>query len=164
MSWNLKKRIPILLALLFSVSSCNILSSGSGQPPEPVSSTYEYWVTGGFAGSVEHTVFDSTGLAQLVYLNAPDAVPAVYTYRLTTGEFDTLRSAFESADFFSLDSDYAASQKIADGFNFEIAWNSDAGSKSVRVEANAATPSKLSDLLNVLNETTDVIESKGQKS
>ena len=87
----------------------------------------------------------------------------MYTYRLTAAEFDSLKNAFESADFFLLDSNYAASRKISDGFNREITWNSDAGSKSVWVEANAATPSKLSDLLSLLNGITDVIQSKGQK-
>ena len=164
MSCKLRRDFNILFVFVFSVTGCNILDSGSEQPPKPVSATYEYWVTGGYAGSVEHTVFDSTGLAQLSYVHSPGSPASGYTYRLTGGEFDSLRSAFESANFFSLNSSYTATQRIMDGFNHRIACNFDSASKTVAVEANASIPAVLENLLGVLNNLNTTIQSKGQKS
>ncbi len=157
-------KLAIFFLIATGVISCNILGPRSNEMPVPVSNTYEYWVTGGFAGSKEHTVIDSTGLAKYTSQFSPGSAITTYTYRMTESELDTLKVAFESANFHSLDSVYQAAQRIMDGFDMSVTWNAGNQSKTVAVEANASVPSGLSSLLRALNNVNTAIQSKGQKS
>jgi hypothetical protein len=164
MRYFIRRTLPGLLLIFAVMAGCNLISPTSSPAPIPASANYEYWVTGGFAGIVEHTVFDSTGLAQLSYPGNSKNPNTSYTYKLTLVEFDSLKSAFESADFLRLHSSYAAGQPIVDGFDLRVVCNFGSGAKTVSVEANASVPSGLSNLLRYLNSLNATIQSKGQRS
>lgn len=163
MPGNIRKGFPIFITALVGIAviGCNILNSGSKHAPIPVSATYEYWVTGGFAGISEHTVIDSTGLAQLIYRDN-DGFHTI-TYRMTASEFDSFRIAFESADFFSLADNYPASQPVMDGFFYTITCTIDSVSKTVKTETNASVPDGLGNFLKVMHDTNSLIKSKGRR-
>lgn len=164
MSGHIRAQLVIVVVLASSLAGCNILNTKSEHPLEPVSSTFEFRVAGGFAGSVEQTVVDSAGLARLTSTSTPASPPQTYTYELTPNELHSLRDEFESADFFSLDSSYEALHKIMDGFDLEVKWSMSTRSKRIWVEANATTPPRLTALIGFMTELTNRIRSTGQKS
>ncbi len=157
------KSAAILFAALSIFYGCNILDSGGNTMPEPVSLTYEHWVTGGFAGSFQHMVVDSTGLAKMTYTNSPSSPTITYIYRLRAGQLDSLRNSFEASGFFSLDSSYNGPVKILDGFNLSVAWHTVERSKEIRINNYASVPSGLDSLLGFLGSLSEEIRVHGQK-
>ncbi len=153
----------VLAVTLAALAGCNIINPQSNQPPAPVSTTYEYWVTGGFAGSREHTVIDSTGFVQYTEEQGSDHTITTYIYRMGSGEFDTLKNAFVAADFASLEDSYSTSPRIMDGFNMKVTLNANSISRTVSIEAGAPVPERLSALLGVLIRLTTTVQSNGQK-
>lgn len=153
----------IILAVVLVLSGCNILNSNGSKPAEPVSATYEFWATGGYAGSVQHTVVDSTGLAEVTYTHSPGSATDTYLYRLSSDQLDTLKTLYGVSDFYSLEGVYPASQRIMDGFTLKVACSTAIGSKSVRIDTNAPIPSGLSNLVGFLIRMTSEAMSNGQR-
>lgn len=133
------------------------------QFPKPVSSTYEYLLYGGYAGSKEHIVVDSLGQAEVDYTFTPNSSTERYAYLLTKDRVDSLKVAFERSHFFWLDSSYEAETRIMDGFNCRVTWSLPSGSRTVWIEANASVPSRLADILVLFNKLSSEIRSNGQK-
>ncbi len=164
MSGHMRAQFILITTIAFGLAGCNIIGNESDGSPVPVSSTFEFRVSGGFAGSVEQTVVDSTGLARLTYYSTPTSPAQTFTHKLSFSELDSLRNAFGSSNFFLLDDRYEATQRIVDGFNLQVAWDTGTRSKKVWVEANATTPPRLAALIGFMFDLADKIRSAGQRS
>ncbi|HUI31494.1 MAG TPA: hypothetical protein VLX91_14890 [Candidatus Acidoferrales bacterium] len=142
-----------------AIAGCNSLGS-KGHNSIPESATYEYWITGGAAGTSQHTTIDSTGSAELDYKFVNGSNQSSYMYQLTSSEFDTFKAAFRSLNLFSLADAYPASQQIANGYSYKITCRFDGTSKTVTTEDNASIPRPLSLFLPVMSRTNSMIKFK----
>lgn len=158
-----KLKAAILLVAISVLAGCDILNSKSERLPNPYGTTYEYWMTGGYAGSITHLQMDSLGSAKLAYTSSSQSQTAAYIYRLTSSEVDTLRSLFQVLDFFSLDTLYQGPQRIMDGFNFRITCNTPSASKSISIMYYPKLPAGLSSLMAYLYRISEKIMAKGYR-
>ncbi len=158
-----KLKIVFVLALLSAFDGCDILSSKSEQLPNPAATTYEYWMTGGYAGSTTHLQIDSSGSAKLTSSVGSQTHPDTFIYRLTASETDTLRDLFQASDFFSLQDLYERPTTIMDGFNFRISCNTPSTSKSVSIRYYPELPPGLGSLLSYFNRISERVTEKGYR-
>lgn len=115
----------------------------------------EFTIAGGYAGTHEETIIDETGQAELTHHYYPQKL--VVHYQLSPSQLDSLKLAFDRADFVTLKSKYEAKHPIADGFSYSISYTLDGTTKTVVVEEGADYPKKLLTLLLELHKVNELI-------
>jgi hypothetical protein len=117
--------------------------------------TISHSITGGIAGIHEETVINENGLAKLTHHYSHQKY--VVHDQLTSSQLDSLKDAFDRADFLTLRDRYEPKQIIMDGFLSSTTYSSDDGCKTVAVESGADLPKGLSGLLEQLYRTNEII-------
>ncbi len=114
-----------------------------------------YTISGGFGGIHVQTTIDENGQAELSHRYYPQKF--VVHYELTPVQLDSLKDAFDQADFIALRRKYEPKHPIADGFFYAISYTSDGATKTVEVEDGADYPKKLNVLLSELHRVNGMI-------
>ncbi len=158
-----KLTTAVLLVAISAVAGCDIINSRSEHLPNSVATTYEYWMTGGFAGSSMHLQMDSLGSAKLTYTSGSQSQTDTFIYRLSASELDTLRDVFQASGFFYLEDLYKGPLTIMDGFNYKITCNTTSATKSVSIVDYPKLPIGLGNLLGFFYRISERIMEKGYR-
>lgn len=145
--------LEYLLSFIGAVSSVSLLLSGCdsdilGHVDYTAPAAIEYTISGGFAGIHQVTAIDEQGFCEMV-----DSRNDVIHHQLTDDHLDSLKTAFEEADFFKLKDKYSPPHIVMDGFFYSISYSTNRKSKTVTVEDGADFPEGLGRLLQILHET-----------
>ena len=139
------------VAVLLALVGCDFGNPWDYSHPARIS----YSISGAFAPVQIVTLIDESGLAELSQQYYP--IKYVAHYQLTASQLDSMKDAFDRADFVTLRSKYKPKQIIMDGSYYSITYSSNGGSKTVTVESGADLPKGLQSLLDQLYRTNDII-------
>lgn len=143
--------ILFLVTCLLISTGCDFNNPWDYSHPARIS----YSISGGFTGSQQETVIEESGRAELAQQYYPQKYVA--RYQLTANQLDSVKDAFDRADFIALRSKYEPKEPIVDGSYYSITYSSDGGSKTVTIESGAELPKGLASLLEQLYRTNETI-------